>query len=47
VYVATLGVLWVLGGVKYRGIGLLAGALSISFIGPVIYLFYEESEVFG
>lgn len=44
-YVATLGVLWFLGGTQYWGIGLLTGVLSVTFIGLVIYLFFEESEV--
>ena len=44
-YVATLGVVWLLGGMEYRGIGLLTGVLSVTFIGLVIYLFFEESEV--
>ncbi|UPV76329.1 hypothetical protein M0R89_19390 (plasmid) [Halorussus limi] len=43
VYVATLGVLWLLGGMQYREVGLLTGAVSLLFIGLVVYLFYEES----
>lgn len=46
VYVATLGVLWVLGGMAYREVGLLTGAVSLAFIGLVVYLFYEESGLF-
>mgnify|MGYP006896981066 CR=1 FL=1 len=47
VYVATLGVLWLLEGMAYREMGLLTGAVSVAFIGLAIYLFYEESGLFG
>ncbi|MFC7078810.1 hypothetical protein [Halorussus caseinilyticus] len=44
VYVATLGVLWFLSGMEYRGVGLLTGAISIAFIILVVYLFVRESS---
>lgn len=44
VYTATLGVLWVLGGMRYPEIGLLTGAVSVVFIGLAVYLFLRESE---
>ena len=47
VYAATLGVLWVLGGMEHRTLGNLTGVVSVAFIGLVIYLFFEESKMFG
>ncbi|NHN61507.1 MULTISPECIES: hypothetical protein [Halorussus] len=43
VYVATLGVLWLLGGMEYRSAGLLTGAMSVAFLGLSVYLFLRES----
>jgi len=44
VYVATLGVLWFLGGMEYREIGLLTGTISTAFLVLVVYLFVRESS---
>lgn len=44
VYVLVLGVLWVLGGMEYRRLGLLTGAISAAFVGVVIYLFARDAE---
>jgi hypothetical protein len=46
VYAATLGVLWVLGGMEYRPLGIVTGVVSVAFIGLVIYLFLAESPIF-
>jgi hypothetical protein len=46
VYAATLGVLWVLGGMEHFGIGVVTGVVSVAFIGLVIYLFFAESDLF-
>ncbi|WP_435181598.1 hypothetical protein [Halorussus sp. AFM4] len=43
VYVGTLGVLWLLGGMEYRSVGLLTGALSVAFLGLSVYLYLRES----
>ena len=45
-YVAMLGVLWLFEGMQYRQIGVLTGVVSTVFFLLVIYLFYEESELF-
>lgn len=45
VYTASLGILWVLGGMKYAEIGILTGILSVVFIGLAIYLFFRDSEL--
>lgn len=44
VYTATLGVLWVLGGMEYAEVGILTGVISVAFISLTIYLFLQESE---
>lgn len=44
VYVASLGVLWPLGGMEYERIGLLTGATSTAFLGLAVYLFVRESS---
>lgn len=46
VYVATLGVLWVLGDMEHLRVGVVTGVVSVAFIGLVIYLFFEESGMF-
>ena len=46
VYAATLGVLWVLGGMAYFALGAVTGVVSVAFIGLVVYLFFAESEMF-
>lgn len=43
VYVATLGVLWLLGGMEYRNVGLLTGAVSVAFTGLAVCLYLRES----
>ncbi|NEU58193.1 hypothetical protein [Halorussus sp. MSC15.2] len=43
VYVATLGVLWLLGGTEYERVGLVTGAISTAFLGLAVYLFVRES----
>lgn len=44
VYVATLGVLWVLGGMAYPEVGVATGALSVVFLGLMLYLFVRKSN---
>lgn len=46
VYVATLGVLWMLGGMEFRNVGLATGVVSVAFIGLVVFLFAAQSELF-
>lgn len=44
VYVATLGVLWVLGGMAYRNVGVVTGAISVVFLGLSVYLYVRKSS---
>lgn len=44
VYVGTLGVLWVLGGLQYREVGVVTAVVSVAFFGLAVYLFVRESS---